>query len=136
MSMTEARKDELHAQYATYVADSSIAYDVTQKNGSAHVGKAVMMTAEGTVGLATSGLEILGKLIKVEPDGFCNIQDEGYCEVPLDGAIVYAGATYGVVGGTTAGSVKAATVVPAAGAIRTARAIQSSGTAGKVIIKL
>lgn len=131
-----ANKYEVHAEYVTMVAGAGIAYDAAAKNGSAHVGKAIMNSAEDTVDLVTDGLEIAGKLIKVEPDGFCTIQDGGYCDLPTDGAATtYTKTNNGLVGGTVAGTVKTATVVPAAGAVRGAKAIKGDG-ANKVIAKL
>lgn len=135
MSMTTANKYKLHAKYVTFIAAGSIAYDATAKNGSAHVGKCVMMTAEDTVGLVTAGLEIIGVLIKVEPDGFCTVQDEGYADVPTTGTVTYTNANNGAVGGATAGYAAVAAAVPAAAAVRTARFIKGDG-ANKAIIKL
>ncbi len=130
-----AHKYEVHAQYVTRKAASGIAYDAAQPNGSAHVGKAVMQTGDDEVGLVTDGLEIAGKLIKVEPDNFCTIQDEGYADLPSDGTITYTNSNNGLVGGTVAGTVKVATAVPAVGAVRGAKAIKSDGS-GRVIVKL
>lgn len=129
-----ANKYEVHAAYVTYKAGAGIAYDAAAKNGSAHVGKFLMHSADGEVDLVTNGLELCGKLIKVEPDGFCSVQDEGYADGPSDGVITYTNAANGLVGGTTAGTVKIATAVPAAGAVRGAKAVQSDG-AGRVIVK-
>lgn len=131
----KAHKYDIDAHYTTYVAGGGIAFDPAQKGGSQHVGKSLMLSAEDTADLVTNGLEVLGKLIKVEPDGFCVVQDEGYCSVPLDGTLTYDNANNGVVGGTVAGTVKAATAVPAIGAIRRAFAVKGDG-AGKTIIKL
>ncbi len=129
-----ANKYEVHAAYVTMKAGAGIAYDATQKNGSAHVGKFLRQSADGEVDLVTDGLEICGKLIKVEPDGFCTMQDEGYADGPSDGVITYTNTNNGLVGGTVAGTAKVATVVPAAGAVRGAKAVQSDG-AGRVIVK-
>ena len=116
---------EIGAHYTTFRAGASIVYDQLQKNGSVHVGKAVMMSGAETVDLVTTGSEIIGKLIKVEPDGMCSVQDEGYCEVPSDGTtITYTQANNGLVGGATAGLVKTATLVPAVGAVRNARSVK------------
>jgi len=128
-----ANKNGILAHNTTFVAGAGITFDRTAKNGSAHVGKAVMQSAADTVVLVTAGLEIFGILTKVEPDGFCSVQDRGYGEVPDDGtAITYTNINNGLVGGATAGTVKSATAVPAAGAIRRARAIKA-GTTGIVI---
>lgn len=130
----KANKYDIHADYVTYIAGAGIAYDAAQANGSAHVGKLVMLSAEDTVDLVTDGLEILGKLIKVEKDGFCTVQDEGYADVPTTGTVTYTNANNGAVGGTTAGSAKVATAVPAAAAIRRTCFIKSDG-ANRAIVK-
>lgn len=75
--------DGLHAQYATYKIDAStITYLATAVGGSASVGLAVKMTTDDTVALATDGSDVEGKLIKVEPDGFCTVQTDGYMDLP------------------------------------------------------
>lgn len=130
----KANKYEILAHRTTFVAGAGIAFDRAAANGSAHVGKAVMLSAEDTVVLVTAGLEVFGKLTKVEPDGFCSVQDRGYCELPHDGTtITYTNANNGVVGGATAGTIKSATAVPAAGAIRRARAIKADGALAVIV---
>lgn len=100
--------NRINAHETTFVAGAGIAYDEAEKNGSAHVGKAVMLTGDGEVDLVTTGLEVFGKLVKVEPDGYCTVQDQGYCDLPTDGtAITYT--QDGLVGGATAGTVKSGT---------------------------
>jgi hypothetical protein len=131
----KANKYEILAHRTTFVAGAGIAFDRAQPNGSAHVGKFVMLSAEDTVDLVTTGSEVLGKLTKVEPDGFCSVQDRGYADGPSTGTITYTGANSGVVGGATAGSVAIAAGVPAAGAIRRARVVKGDG-ANRVIVDL
>lgn len=130
----KALKNLIRAGSVTFVADSSIAYDPAAKNGSAHAGpngKAVAMKGDGVVGLVATGETILGKLNKVEPDGFCSVQDDGYADLPTDGtAITFAAGTNGVIGGATAGTVKSS----GAAAVK-AQAIQSYET-GRVIVKI
>lgn len=102
----------LHAKYVTMRAGAGIVFDRNNKNGSAQAGMAVMQSGDGEVALITNGMQLHGKLVKVEEDGFCTVQDEGYIDVPTDGtAITFAaGATgaNGVVGGAVAGTVKSA----------------------------
>jgi hypothetical protein len=132
-----ARKDDIRAGRVTMIAGSGIAYDATKKFGSQHVGKAVMLSAAGTVDLVTDALEIFGKLDKVEPDGFCVVQDEGYMELPTDTTtITYTATNNGLVGGATAGTVRTATVAEVAGAVREAIAVQAGETANTVIARL
>lgn len=129
-----ANKYELHAQYATFIAGSGIAYDATQPHGSAHVGKVVMHSAEDEVDLVTAGSEVCGKLIKVEPDGFCTVQVGGFADVPTTGTVTYTHANNRVVGGATAGYVAVSTLVPAATAVPGAKFIKGDG-ANRAIIK-
>jgi hypothetical protein len=119
---------EIDAHYTTFMHDGSIVYNDQQRYGSAQVGLLVMMTAAGTVGLVTDGKEIWGKLIRVEPDGECSVQDAGYCDCPTTGVVTYTDANNGAVGGTTPGYAKVATAVPAAGAVRHAQFIKNDGT--------
>lgn len=125
----------LHAQYVTMKHGVSIVYDMNEQHGSAQVGKAVELQAAGEVGLVATGNEIFGKLVKVEPDGYCTIQDGGYCDLPYDGSPVYTENANGLIGGAAAGNVAPAGAVPAAGAVRTARAIKADVT-GRIIVKL
>jgi hypothetical protein len=125
----------LHATYVTMKHDSSIVYASTEQHGSAQVGKAVQMHDEGEVALVETGNEIFGKLIKVESDGYCTVQDGGYCDLPYDGSPAYTENDNGLLGGATAGNVAPAGAAPANGAVRTARAIKSDVT-GRIIVKL
>jgi hypothetical protein len=65
---------------------STITYDATAEHGSPHAGpsdgKAVRLSANDTVALATDGSFVLGKLILVESDGVCTVQVGGYCTLP------------------------------------------------------
>jgi hypothetical protein len=64
------------------IDDSTITYSETEANGSAQVGKAVKLSADSTVALATDGSEVTGKLIKVESDNKAVVQTKGYCTLP------------------------------------------------------
>lgn len=68
----------------TFWADNlSIVFDVTKPGGSLAVGLAVTFAAAAdTVALAADGDAIVGKLLKVEPDGACTVQNKGNCELP------------------------------------------------------
>jgi len=66
----------------TFAHDSTIVYSATVANGSASVGLAVSLESDETVTLAGDGENVLGKLIKVESDGFCVVQTEGYMTLP------------------------------------------------------
>lgn len=66
----------------THKHDNSIVYDEKQPGGSVAVGKAVKATGQRTVGLTTDGSDVVGKIIKVEDDGFATIQEEGGTTLP------------------------------------------------------
>lgn len=108
--MADQRYKRINAHETTFEGTGQIVYDANAKNGSPHVGKAVARAGQGTVDLTNTGTEVFGKLIKVEPDGYCTIQEQGYCDLPFTGAMVY-GDNSGVVGSATRGSVKANTAV-------------------------
>lgn len=64
------------------IDDSTITYDASEVGGSAQVGLAVTFSAANTVALAADADHIVGKLIKVEADGFCNVQTKGVMTLP------------------------------------------------------
>ena len=104
--------DDILNEYVTYLIDGvTITFDATQPNGSAAVGRAVMLSGNKTVALADSNAAIEGKLIKVERDGKCTVQVEGYMNLPGGaGATLTPGAAVvGALGpGNARGYVKAA----------------------------
>src|SRR5690242_2479832 len=61
---------------------STITYSVTEVNGSAAVGLAVKLASADTIALTTDGSGVLGKLLKVDPDGFASVQVEGGMKLP------------------------------------------------------
>lgn len=76
----------------TYAHDNTIVYDIAQVNGAAQVGKAVTLESDNTVSLVGDGEQVEGKLIKVEPGGFCVVQNGGTMELPGgDGATLTVG---------------------------------------------
>lgn len=77
----------------TFEHDNTIVYDDTKDGGSAQVGLAVSLEAAAQVTLAGSGEGVIGKLIKVEQDGFCVVQTGGYVTLPGgDSAVLTIGA--------------------------------------------
>ncbi|SRR5260221_10137396 len=126
---------EIGAKYVTMAYDGTIVFDKTLPGGAAQVGKAVEMVSGGTVGLCATAHEIYGKLVKVEPDGFCSVQYKGFCDLPYDGSPTYAATNNGVVGGATAGNVAPASVAETATAVRRAIAIKADVT-GRIIVEL
>ncbi len=72
--------------------DNTIVYDATKAGGSAQVGLAVSIESNNVVTLAGSGENVLGKLLKVESDGFCVVQHSGFMTLPGgDSATLTAG---------------------------------------------
>jgi hypothetical protein len=57
-------------------------YDATLAGGAAQVGLAVTLVASNQVSLVGDGEEVEGKLVKVEPGGFCVVQSGGTMELP------------------------------------------------------
>lgn len=66
----------------TYLHDNTIVYSATVANGSSQVGLAVTIESANTVTLVGDGEGVLGKLIKVESDGFCVVQTGGHMTLP------------------------------------------------------
>lgn len=76
----------------TFAHDDTIVYDATKVGGSAQVGLAVTLESSKTASLIGDGENLLGKLIKVESDGFCVVQTGGYMTLPGgSGATLTAG---------------------------------------------
>lgn len=76
------------------IDNATIVFDATKANGSAAVGKAVtpVTGTADTVALAADGNHVSGKLLTVEADGFCAIQDTGFVSLPAgNGAAVTPG---------------------------------------------
>lgn len=85
--MADPRKDVafegIGAVRATYAIDNStITFSATAANGSAQVGLAVTLSADGTVKLAEDGEAIEGKLLSVEKDNFAVVQVAGFMTLP------------------------------------------------------
>lgn len=79
----DVKYDEINPEFVTFkIDDSTITYSATETNGSAQVGLAVALSAAETVELVGDGEEVVGKLISVEPDGYCTVQVGGYMTLP------------------------------------------------------
>jgi len=75
--------DRIGARDVAYKIDNStILYDITKVNGSNQVGLAVTFSTDDTVKLAADGEFVLGKLIKVEADLTCVVQESGHMKLP------------------------------------------------------
>ena len=89
----------------TYPHDNTIVYNPLVEGGSAQVGLAVTLETNGAVSLVGDGEQVEGKLIKVEPDGFCVVQNGGVMELPGgDGAVLTPGVA--IVGDLGVGAVE------------------------------
>jgi hypothetical protein len=67
---------------------SDIVYEAAPvTNGSSKVGLAVMESAGGVVRLTADGSRVLGKLLKVDDDGYCSVQVGGVVTLPSSGTI-------------------------------------------------
>lgn len=67
----------------TWLADGTdIVYDATQPNGSAVVGRAVMVVTGKTIRLTADATPVLGRLESVEPDGYCAVKEIGTVQLP------------------------------------------------------
>lgn len=66
----------------TYPHDDTIVYDAEEEGGSAQVGLAVTLESSGTVSLVGDGEQVEGKLVKVESDGKCVVQNGGVVTLP------------------------------------------------------
>lgn len=79
--------DDQRYDAQTFWADNAtIVFDQTQNNGvpAAMLGKAVTFAATpDTIALAADGDPVIGKLIKVEKDGACSVQNKGNATLPL-----------------------------------------------------
>jgi hypothetical protein len=92
-----------HAE--TYPHDATIVYDAEEEGGSAQVGLAVTLEGSQTVSLVGDGENVLGKLVKVEQDGFCVVQEGGNMTLPGgDGAVLTEG--FPIVGDLGVGAVE------------------------------
>jgi hypothetical protein len=114
--------DGIAGVYATFeIDDDTITYSATEENGSAVIGRAVTLSAAGTVALAADAEDVIGKLVKVEADDKATVQTGGYMELPGgDGATLTLGTK--IVGDLGAASAK--------GYIRSA----ASGAAAELLV--
>lgn len=76
----------------TYPHDDTIVYDSTVAGGAAQVGLAVTLESNNSISLVGDGEMVLGKLVKVEPNGFAVVQVGGQMTLPGgSGATLTAG---------------------------------------------
>lgn len=125
---------------ATYAIDNStIVYDKTKANGSAQVGLAVTLSADGTVKLAEDAEAIEGKLLSVQGDNFASVQVGGFMTLPGgSGATLTRGTKIvGDLGAASAkGYIRSAASGQAAELLVGRGRIVESGTATAVVVHL
>lgn len=93
----------------TFKADGTdIVFDAAQPGGSSVVGRAVMISANGTVRLTADAGAVDGKLVKVEADGYCHVQTEGVVDLPSSGTIAAGNKVVGALTGAARGYVRGA----------------------------
>lgn len=110
--------------YATFKIDGvTITYDATKQNGAAAtmIDKAVSLSADDTVQLASDGEAITGRLVLVEADSVATVQVGGFTALP---------------GGAAATLTRGAKIVGALGAASAKGYIRAaaSGTAAELIL--
>lgn len=106
--------DNIGYDGTTFKYDGTITFDRLLPGASAMKGKAVTMTGNGQVGLTQDGDEVKGQLVTVDSDGFCTVQEEGYCKLPagVSAALTIGAKIVGALGpGSARGYIRA---VPAA----------------------
>lgn len=116
------RLGTLPSRPLTFKGDGvDIVFDANQPNGSAVVGRAVMMSGNGIVRLCGDGDRVLGKLIKVEPDGYCHVLCNGVADLPKgDGAIAVGARIVGNLTGAARGYIRSVAAAPGTYAAATA----------------
>lgn len=138
-SRADVNFEGINALFVTYKHDDTIVYAATAVNGAAQVGLAVSLEDDKIVTLAGDGEAIEGKLIKVEPDGFCVVQVHGYMTLPGgDSATLTNGAKIvGDLGAAAAeGYIRAAASGTAAELILARGRIIDNSTATAVVVDL
>lgn len=123
----------------TFAHDNTIVYDATKQSGSAQVGLAVTAEGSETVSLVGDGENVLGRLVKVESDGFCVVQVGGNVELPGgNGATLTEGSK--IVGALNASSAEGYIRIAASGTaaelVRARGMILDSSDATAVLVKL
>ena len=116
--MADARTTGTHRRGAnpervlTFKIDGSdIVFDATAQHGSAvaGIGRAVSMSANGTVRLTGAGEAVVGELLSVEPGGVCSVRVEGVCQLRKgDGAVSFGTRIVGDVLSTVRGYIRSA----------------------------
>lgn len=118
---------------------TTITYDVTKANGigvAAGTGLAVTFTADDTVGLCADGDAVIGKLLKVDSDGFCTVMTDGFTTLPSNGTITRGTKAVGALsGGGARGYIRSANSATAAELIKEGPIIWATGDATNVVVE-
>lgn len=84
--------NEIDYEGVSFQFGSTILFNALQSNGSASAGLAVTMSGDGIVDLCADADSVVGKLRKVEADGWCTVQVDGGVTLPGgSGATLTAG---------------------------------------------
>ena len=125
--------------FATFEYDTSSVYNVTLPGGSAQIGLAVSLTGNATVGLAVDGSQVEGVLVKVADDGFCTVQNLGFCVMPAGNAasLTVGKRIVGAVNASSAGGyIREVNTATAAELGRCAHTIVDPSTTTAVVVEL
>lgn len=123
----------------TYAHDSAIVYDATKVGGSASAGLACTLISAGTVSLTGADEQVEGKLIKVEPNGFCVVQNGGNMQLPGGSAatLTVGAKIVGALGSASAeGYIKAAASGTAAHHVISRGEIVDASDTANVVVRL
>lgn len=123
----------------TFPHDATIVYNATLPGGSAQVGLAVSIESNNLITLVGADEEVEGKLIKVEPDGMCVVQNGGNMTLPGGESATLTAQTkiVGALGAVAAeGYIKSAAAGTAAHHIVSRGTIIDSSTATAVVVRM
>jgi hypothetical protein len=128
--------DILARNISAFADASTIVFDATKAGGSASVGLAVTESADDTIALCADGDPIMGKLLKVEPDGLCTVHVRGFATLPGGtGATLTRGRrTVGALLGSAKGYIRTAATGTAAELNAEGPIIWNAGTTTAVVV--
>ena len=130
-----------HPEQTFKIDNSTIVYDSTKALGAATtmIGKAVSLSADDTVQLASDAEAVVGRLERVESDNKCVVRTFGFMELPGgDSATVTRGtAIVGALGAASAkGYIRSAASGTAAELIKCRGRIIRNGTHTAIVVHL
>jgi hypothetical protein len=133
---TDIRYDAITAQ----IDGITITFDPTKPNGigkAPGTGDAVTLSANDTVALTQEGSYVYGKLLKVEPDGFCTVQKWGMATLPSSGTVTRGSKIVGAASGGNRGYIRSVnTAVAAELGVAKGDVINVADAPGAVVVDL